>query len=65
MSRPSRLLHRIMQTAALALTTAALAVSLTACEPDNTRAPDERDVVRETSGPCRCGTRTPLERTTR
>lgn len=65
MSTPSTLPYRIMQTAALALTTAALAVSLTACEPDNTRAPDERDVVRETSRPCRCGTRTPLERTTR
>lgn len=69
MSRPSTLPYRIMQTAALGVTAVALGVSLTACEPDNTRPPDERDVVRAPRSsaphPCRCSHRPPLERTTR
>lgn len=69
MSRPSTLPYRIMQTAALGVTALSLGVSLAACEPDSTRPPDERDVVRAPRSPslhpCRCEHRPPLKRTAR
>jgi len=54
-----------LQVVCWTVTLAALIVVLAGCGPDDTRRPNDTDVVRapNTYDPCRCGTRPTLETT--